>query len=117
LLPTQVGHAKGTAMTAASGDAPGAVTFGPYLPMQAGTYEVTLEYSSSAPAGKPVGRLDVHSSHAGTLAMADLVGTAGEADRVSVRFTVRRDSPQWEFRTLWNGTGSISIDSLTLSTG
>ena len=115
LLPSQVGQANGTAVTAGAGDAPGFVTFGPYMSMTAGTYEITLDYSSSAPAGTPVGVLDVYSSHSGTVAAkVDIVGTAGKTGRVSVRFKVPHDSPQWEFRTLWNGTGSINIDSLTL---
>ena len=114
-LPTQMGHANGTTMTAGAGDAPGVVTFGPYRSMLAGMYEVTLKYSSSAPAGTPVGLLDVSSLHSGTVAKVDLVGTAGETGRISLRFALQHDGPRWEFRTHWNGTGSISVDSLTLA--
>lgn len=102
-----------------SGPSPGGfVTYGPYRSLPVGSYSATLTYSSSVAAGQDAGGFDVSALGAGTAAVQQLSGTAGEVASVVVPFAVTDPAALWEFRTSWLGQGdfavlSVEIDALT----
>jgi hypothetical protein len=109
------GSVEGTAVRAAAGDPAGFVTHGPYTPLLRGRYELVLDYTSSQPAGQPMGAFDVSSLQLGDAGKVDIIGSDGAPTTVRLQFDVTADGGLWEFRTFWNGVGDFTVRSITLT--
>src|SRR5262249_38989574 len=96
-------------------DKPGFVTFGPYIPLTSGSYQIAIEYSSGAPEGQPVGKWDVINGN-GTVSVDGLLaGTSGLVKTVYASFVVSgRTASRYEFRTQWNGISDMRIIQIRL---
>jgi hypothetical protein len=75
---------------------------------------VTLHYSSAAPKGEDVGVFDVFPVPDGSEGNTAIDGTAGADGEVSMTFDVADSTTRWEFRSSWNGVGSLTINDVTL---
>jgi hypothetical protein len=115
VLPRATGSLIGTSVHVRAGDAPGFVTYGPYLPLFAGRYEVALEYDSNLPLGVSAGAFEVASPELGDAGRVSITGSSGQVAIARLPFDVRANSGRWEFRTSWNATGELTIRSITLS--
>ncbi|WP_371232166.1 hypothetical protein ACAW63_05285 [Pseudomonas sp. QE6] len=118
-MPSLTGRTAGSERIAISQqDAPGFLSFGPYVGLSRGTYEVTLKYLSPAPEAIAAATFDIfHSGQPGEQKQAlELVGTDGKARSVCIRFNVSalRASP-YEFRVLWNGQVDMRLQGMTLT--
>lgn len=118
-LPTTTGAIQANRRVATPGiNQPGAVTFGPYLPLPAGSYTATVAYQSSLPVGGLAGKADVYYSHPDTVLLETaLTGTGGKPASVALAFTVspQQAGKRYEIRNFWNGNGVLSIETVTLS--
>ena len=115
LLPVTNGEVVGTSIVVRSGDSPGFVTFGPYVPLNQGEYKVTIRYTSSSPASEQIGIFDVSSPEEGDFGSATLGGSDGQVADVTLNFAVGRTGSRWEFRSSWLGNGNFEVKSITLS--
>ena len=116
-LPAMQGLLDGDDLVVGEGSPPGFATFGPYLALAAGRYEVSIGYSSSLPATASAGIIDVFTVEEGSIATAPLTGTTSSPGSISVSFEVTRDGDLWEFRTQVNGSGELVIDWITIAQG
>ncbi len=112
LLRIQSGRLVGTTAVARPGDVPGVVTFGPYIPLRPGRYTATIRYSSTEPTGTPVGVFDVSSTATGVVASSALEGTGGTTREVTVEFAPTNAAAKYEFRSQWNGAGTLTVESV-----
>ena len=93
---------------------PGSSRSGPYPPLRPGKYSVLLRASSSAPPGQVVGGFDVSSTDGGSVTEAPIEGTGGAIQEVRLTFEVGQSAGLWEFRTKWNGTGALTVYTISL---
>jgi hypothetical protein len=100
-------------VVARPGDAPGVVTFGPYVPFPSGRYVATIRYSSSEPASTQVGGFDVSSTTTGVIADVLLSGTGGAEREVSVAFASDDPAAPYELRSRWDGVGTFTVVSVS----
>jgi hypothetical protein len=112
-LPLTNGHLVGTTAVVSPGDQPGIVTFGPYIRLRPGRYAATVHYSSTEPVGKPVGVFDVSSPGAEGANSAVMTGTDGLPGQITIVFDVVDPTVRYEFRSRWDGIGSMTVDSVT----
>ena len=93
-------------------DKPGALNFGPYIPLRSGYYRVVVRYESRAPVAKEVGTFDVASDMGAMIAAAvPLCGTEGAIDTPAITFRVakRQSGEKFEFRSQWNGSSDLRV--------
>lgn len=110
-LPGQTGRVAGDDRIARPAiDAPAFLTFGPYVSLDERVYRATLTYSSSASPGEVVGGFDVVQNGV-THGAIPLRGTGGRTVSTSVRYS-SPGAAGWEFRTQWNGTGTLRVRSV-----
>jgi len=113
-LRSQTGSIDGESRTATSGiDAPGFVTFGPYIQLAANRYTSQVTYRSPAPPDQTVGLFDVNLG-ADVIASVELTGTDGEIVEVSLDFLGSLETG-WEFRSYWHGGPSITIEQVSVT--
>jgi hypothetical protein len=115
VLPLAAGSVVGTDVRVDKDDTPGFVTYGPYVPLQRGHYELVLSYTSTLPTSESAGTFDVASPELGNAGQTAIEGSGGGPATARLRFDVMDGSGRWEFRTLWNGLGELTIHSITLS--
>lgn len=116
-LPSQTGRVQGLVRVAVAGvDKPGFITFGPYIPLPKGTYQLRLKYSSTAPVEQIIGKADIFDADKATMHTDyPLYGTAGIAKVIQTSFAVTEGrSHRFEFRNNWNGLAEIQIISIAL---
>ncbi len=116
-LPSRTGQVQGLSRVATQGvDDAGVVTFGPYVPLRMGSYEVMIRFSSAAPVGQAIGKWDVFDFTDGAqLAVRPLYGTAGEVKKVQASFKINNwKFHLFEFRSVWDGTSDIKIYGIEL---
>jgi hypothetical protein len=122
-LPLGRSHLEGTAAVVGPGDPSGFVTFGPYVSLPSGRYTATVNYSSSEPPGRSVGVFDVSASRLdGTATTAStssaiMMGTNGVDTQLSITFDATDPKARYEFRTRWEGAGSMTVRSITYDRG
>lgn len=112
VLPRVGGETTGHEVMAAPPGIAGVLTYGPYLQVEPGPYEVTFRYRADAASDVLVGSADVAASGARVVAV-DLHGTDGTPAEASVRFESAEVFVA-EFRTFWSGSAPMWIDSITL---
>jgi hypothetical protein len=113
-LPLLHGRLEEGRATVHPGDETGFVTFGPYTPIQPGRYTATITYSSTSPVGVHVGTFDVSPPAADGSTSVPLVGTGGVEAQTEITFTVSDPEARYEFRSWWDGVGTLAVDSVTL---
>ena len=114
VLPRVGGQVDGTSVIASPPEPAGVLTYGPYHYLPPGRYTVTFRYRADAPLDALVGTADA-SVLAGTPVEAvDLFGTDGVPVDLSIEFE-STEYAVWEFRSFWNGTAPLAIESITLS--
>jgi hypothetical protein len=97
-------------------DQAGFITFGPYLPLRKGSYEVVLSYKSSAPASTNMGWVDVFNATSGKQVIKiPMNGTTSSISQLKIDFTVTQWMPNlFEFRTYWNNVSDIEIHDISV---
>ena len=118
VLPSQSGRlVDGVWVAEAGTDAPGYVTFGPYVALRWGAYDVSFEYSSAAAADTTVGTFDIYdTSTGGVIEHLPIAGTANAKTTVHASFHLSNlAANMFEFRTYWNGKSSIGLDAIGLA--
>ncbi|RFA22529.1 hypothetical protein B7R25_02590 [Subtercola boreus] len=106
--------ADGVSVSAATGQTAGPVTAGPITLMRAGTYTVSLTYSSTAPPTTLVGTWQPAPADADALPERPLAGTNGEPVTVSQTVVLTNAVPRLlQLRTTWNGVGQLTVLNAT----
>jgi len=114
-LPMTTGRNDGSARIAVEGtDAPGFVTFGPYVMLTAGCYELQLSYAAAYPDGTHPLSWDHYSG--GQILSQGLVDAAerGTVLRQVVRVPPGDQIDGFELRVWFGGKGRIRIDKLVI---
>lgn len=112
-LPVDHGRRVGNTAVVGPGDQPGVVTYGPYVRIEPGRYTATLRYSSSEPVGRRIGLFDVSTPTSDRLAQVELTGTAGAVREVSLTFDATDPDARHEFRSQWDGAGTMTVLDVT----
>lgn len=116
-LPSTTGSSSGSARLARSGqDRPGYITYGPYVYLGDGKYEVSIKYTSSAPADSRIGHYDIYDSgHQIKNAEGILYGTGGQEKIFTIPFDINdQSSSPYEFRVFWEGFSDLEVQELQL---
>ena len=116
-LPSLTGRVSGTSRVAEPGiDSPGFISFGPYLPLQEGEYELTLTYSSNAASDQKIGVYEVvDATSQNKMDQGQLNGTDATSKTLKVRFELTKNKSQiLEFRNFWYGDYDLSIHQVML---
>ena len=114
VLPRVGGQVSGTDVIAAPPEPSGVLTYGPYHLLPPGRYTVTFRYRADAPGEVKVGTADASTLSGTPVRVIDLPGTDGRPLDMSIEFE-STESAVWEFRSFWNGTAPLAIESITLS--
>lgn len=117
-LPSLTGQLDGSGRLALpQRDAPGFVSFGPYVALPKGRYRLSIDYQGSAPSSESVATWDVYRprSSAPLLTAVSLPGTAGAVAHQEIEFSVKRSRPEpYEFRVSWPGHAELRVMSLAI---
>lgn len=116
-LPSLTGRVADFDRVAEPGiDTAGFLTFGPYFPLQKGSYEVLLKYSSAALPDQTVGHYEVVDSTADAKILnGPLYGTEGHRRDFRIGFTLSNERAHaFEFRNLWEGRHGIKLHALVI---
>lgn len=112
--PRSVGRFEGTSVRSVKGEA-GMLHFGPYVALQPGSYRVTFQVRSDAPAGLSVGKADVNIFTGGKgenlVATAPILGQGSGAATIDF---AAREGVQYEFRVFVNGDGPVELSRIDL---
>ena len=118
-LPSNLGTLDGLTRVATEKDGAGTLTFGPYVKLLAGLYEVTLEYESSGADDSRVGRFDiVYSPGVVEVGAEDLPPSSVNQGIFKYRFPVRGAqslNSSFEFRVWYAGHGNLRVKGLTIA--
>lgn len=115
-LPSQTGAiTDGRREASADTHTAGYLTFGPYVRLGEGKYEVQITYASPATPDQPVATLDVFITEMNqVVAELSLLGTEGEAQLTKLSFEVGGTAQVFEFRVFWPGVHAFSLHNLEL---
>ncbi|MBC3915864.1 hypothetical protein H8L32_00070 [Undibacterium sp. CY18W] len=116
-LPSQSGRLAGSVRIAEQGtDQPGFLTFGPYVNLGRGRYEIVLRYSSTGAENQTVGSFDIYDTTTATQnRIIPLYGTNDVIKELTVNFESNLFSPHsFEFRNKWDGALDLKIHDLRL---
>ncbi|MFZ6874596.1 hypothetical protein ACO0LF_21265 [Undibacterium sp. Di27W] len=116
-LPSDSGRVAGTERYAEQGiDHPGFLTYGPFLNLGKGEYEIVIQYSSPGTAKQSVGWLDVYDATTGKQnSLVPLYGTEGNIKELKLEFTSKFWRPHtYEFRNQWDGISNLKIQTIHL---
>jgi hypothetical protein len=111
-LPSLTGKIEGDARAATEGAPSNHLTFGPYVALDRGRYEVTIKYVSEGEAGS----WDIVSgaSGEGLLANGNIPDTGGKVADIVATIDLPNGAKALEARTLYSGHGRLSVLSLTI---
>ncbi|MCQ2031179.1 hypothetical protein [Stutzerimonas zhaodongensis] len=112
-LPGLVGRSDATYRIASSiNDAPGFLSYGPYIKVPAGRYKVTLSYESTEYGNRwDAGRFN-DPENSNVVASGDF--TVGEGE-IEFYFDTKEAIEQFEVRSIYGGDGNFSLHKLKIS--
>lgn len=117
-LPSLTGQLDGWGRLALpQRDAPGFVSFGPYITLPQGRYRLSINYQGSAPSSESVATWDVYRPRSTdpVLTAVSLPGTSGAVAHQEIEFRVKRSQPEpYEFRVSWPGHAELRVMSLAI---
>ncbi|MCP1621618.1 hypothetical protein [Pseudomonas nitroreducens] len=118
VLPALTGQLDGWGRLALpQRDAPGFVSFGPYVTLPQGRYRLSINYQGSAPSSESVATWDVYRPRSSdpVLMAVSLPGTSGAVAHQEIEFRVKRSRPEpYEFRVSWPGNAELRVMSLAI---
>ncbi len=119
-LPSRVGKKIKSIVIATMGTKTGYITFGPYVSLPAGKYSFDINYISKNKNNTIVGSWDVVIAlpkEAKLLKKGQLIGTQGNDSHIIKNFTIPEEysNEKIEIRNFYNGTGDLTIKSLTIT--
>lgn len=116
-LYRQTGRVIGDGVSGAAGiDSPGFLAFGPYVPLEASSYTLSVSYMSDASTDQTIGFIDVVSGAGSKVhGLVPLMGTDGKWAEVVVAFEMSQLTPLVEFRVFWNGMGETEVGDFVLA--
>jgi hypothetical protein len=117
-LSSNIGRTEGTSRIAAPGDSDGHLTYGPYLSLKPGHYRATYRYQYLTPPDPGqvavydlfVQRVDGESFHTLPLTYVN-----SRPQILTDEFTVSQPGLPYEMRIYYNGSGTIRVDSLSIT--
>ncbi len=120
LLPSQSGKQKGNYIVAQSGTSPGFITYGPYIELPEGSYSFDISYISSENNTTTVGTWDTGLAlpkEFKQLKKGYLLGTNDKDGHIIQTFVIPKEhsNQKVEIRNFYNGTGNLTIKSLTIT--
>ena len=94
------------------------LSYGPYMPLNSGQYEASVQIKSAAPTDTDAGRFEVVDATDGTIIASELLhGTASEVKTLTFTFKLSSwSSHRYEFRTYWNGGADFELHNIVLKT-
>ena len=116
-LPSQTGRVLGPVRFAEQDiDHPGFLSYGPYISLAKGKYEVVVRYSSIGTGKQLVGYFDVANAKSGAIILQHpLYGTDSSVEELKIEFEVKQWTQQTlEFRNNWNGLSNLKIYDIRL---
>lgn len=111
-LPTVVGFQEGNRMAAGSETKAGVLTFGPYLILEPGSYNVVIEYSSnSLNSFDAVGTVE---NSRVVLKVGELksTGSTQKLDKHEFEIVISERISAFEVRTIYSGQGVLKIEKI-----
>jgi hypothetical protein len=91
-------------------DEPGHVVYGPYINLNAGTYQARLQYSGAAPKTQEIGEIEACSTaDCHVLAKKPLFGTDGKLFIATLDFQVQEDAQGAQFQTRIGSQGTVDM--------
>lgn len=117
-LPSLTGSIYKQARIAKAGvDTPGYITYGPYLPLADGDYEIRIRYQSETNGIETAGAWDVRDADRDwQIAAFALPGTLGKPHTVSEVVRVRNGGAhKIEVRILWNGSADFRVEAIEIA--
>lgn len=112
-LNALTGETAGTARVGSKGEV-GFVAFGPGVVLEPGSYSATYRYAVDGPPGASAGFVDVALQESTHTKAAEMLGTGGQTDSITVAFEVDEVS-RWEFRVYSSGTHAVRVESIELA--
>lgn len=111
-LPGTVGRVESLSRIAEAGsDAPGYLTYGPYISVPAGRYQATISYTATEPGNRwDAGQFNDTATLI-NLAKGDLPPGNGE---IKFLFETEKNVPSFEIRTWFGGRGMFSVHKIQL---
>lgn len=111
-LPGSAGKVQSLSRVAEAGtDAPGYLTYGPYITIPAGRYEVAISYTATAPGNKwDAGRFD-NPKKLVNLAEGEVPPGSGE---IKFSFETSKNVRNFEVRTWFGGRGMFTVHKIQL---
>ncbi len=116
-LPSTTGGLNGSSRFAKAGlDQAGYITYGPYIYLAKGKYEVSIKYASSALTDFKVGRYDVYDADRQyKYSEGILSGTGGKEKTLTAHFEINGQTlSQYEFRVFWDGVADLEVKEVQL---
>jgi hypothetical protein len=116
-LPSQAGRVLDFTRIAEQGiDSPGFLSYGPYVSLAKGEYEVVMMYSSSGDGVGTIGWFDIFDATSGVkLSQSALQGTNNAVRELKVEFQLDKlGGDTFEFRTYWDGVLNIKVHHILL---
>lgn len=108
-LDSQVGTVEGHARVATEGTSHGALTYGPYASMDAGKYQVTIQYQSQGETGV----WDVVSDRT-SLVKGPIPDSRGAIADITTTINLPDGAEGFQVRTFYSGHGRLTVFSLRL---
>lgn len=118
ILPGQIGQLEGDALLARGNDKSGFVSYGPYVRLPKGKYQIDIIYSSSASLDTQVGYWDIVSGNAGgdikTHASDKIYGSAAQRKQIKINLELDQGNRSIEVRNFYSGGGDLAIYKLII---
>ncbi|HEX8888272.1 MAG TPA: hypothetical protein VF779_03805 [Pyrinomonadaceae bacterium] len=119
ILPRQIGNNDWMVRVATEKDGAGMLSYGPYVQLLTGLYELNIEYESADTPQPAVGHFDVVYG-VGTHVVGEADLPPSSANQGTFKYRFRVDAQQsldarFEFRIWYPGHGTLRIKSMTLA--
>jgi len=112
ILPSHTGGIRETYRFAGGGSKEGFLTFGPYVDLSAGRYELVLTYSSNV-EGNWWDIVSLQDGKLASSAQGNLPDTNGRVSDVKVEIDLTKGAKRLEMRTYFSGKGDLEVHRLS----
>ncbi len=119
ILPSQIGQLEADALQVRGSDKTGFVSYGPYVRLAQGRYQISIQYRSTAALDREVGYWDVVSGNAGgdiqTHANGKIMGSANQLNMISFEIDVSQGKRSIEIRNYYAGVSDLAIYKIRIT--
>lgn len=117
-LPTQIGKLVDGSLVSVEKSGAGFLTFGPYINLIKGQYEIDIIYSSNTPQSQSLGYWDSIGVDALgqqiKLGSDSITGTSGNKTTIHYTIELTQNLEKVEFRTFFNGKYDLNVHQISI---